>query len=124
QLYVIALAGGEAQRITTIPTGASGGKWFPDGKHVAFVGRIWTDVETWEDQGKRQKERRESKVSARVWDRAPVRYWSTFLDEREAHLYRVAVDGGEPVAITRGSGVKLLAQEGGSGAYDISPDGT
>jgi dipeptidyl aminopeptidase/acylaminoacyl peptidase len=124
QLYVIALAGGEAQRITTVPTGASGGKWFPDGDHVAFVGRIWTDVETWEDQGKRQKERRESKVSARVWDRAPVRYWSTFLDEREAHLYRVPVTGGEPVAITRGSGVKLLAQEGGGGAYDISPDGT
>lgn len=123
QLYVLDLAGGEARRITDVPTGASGARWFPDGKHVAFVGRIWTDVETWEDQGKRQTERKESKVSARAWDKAPIRYWSTWLDEREAHLYRVGIDGGEPVSITRGSGVKLMAQNGAAGAYDISPDG-
>jgi dipeptidyl aminopeptidase/acylaminoacyl peptidase len=123
QLYVIALAGGEAQRVTNVPTGASAGKWFPDGRHIAFVGRVWTDIDAWEDQGKRQTERKESKVTARAWDKAPIRYWSTWLDDREAHVYRVAVDGGEPVAITRGSGIKLLAQDGGTGAYDISPDG-
>ncbi len=122
QIYVIDLAGGEARRVTKLPTGASGAKWFPDGRHLAFIGRVWSDIETWEEQGKRQQERKDSKVSARVWDRAPVRHWASYLDDREAHLYRVAIDGGDPVAITRGSGVMLIGQ-GGAGAYDISPDG-
>ena len=119
QLYVIALGGGEATRVTRIPTGASKAQWFPDGQHVAFVGRVWTDIESWDDQGKRQKERKDSKVSARAWDKAPVRYWSSWLDEREAHVYRIPVAGGEPVAITRGSGIKLQSE----GSYAISPDG-
>lgn len=122
QIYVIDLRGGEASRVTNVPTGASGAKWFPTGRNLAFIGRVWTDVETWEDQGRRQQERKDSKVSARAWDRAPVRHWATWLDEREAHIYRVSVDGGEPVAITRGRGVRLVAQAG-AGGYDISPDG-
>jgi dipeptidyl aminopeptidase/acylaminoacyl peptidase len=123
QIYVIDLAGGEARRLTTVPTGASGAKWFPDGQSIAFVGRVWTDVEDWAGQGARQKERKESKDTARVWDKAPIRFWSSFLDEREAHLYRVPVAGGEPVGLTVGRGVKLIG-EGGAGAWDIAPDGS
>ena len=48
-----------------------------------------------------------------------MRYWSSWLDEREAHVYRIPVAGGEPVAITRGSGIKLQSE----GSYAISPDG-
>ena len=120
QLYVIAVDGGEAQRITSVPTGVSAGKWFPDGRQIAFVSSVWTDLETWDEQDKRLKERKESKVSARAWDKAPIRYWSSWLDEREPHLYRIGLDGGEPVAITRGRGVKLMGQ----GSYDIAPDGS
>ncbi len=122
QIYAIPLDGGEAQRLTSVPTGASAAKWFPDGQHVAFVSRIWTDLDTWDAQGKRQKERKDSKDTARAWNQAPVRYWATWLDDREAHLYRVALAGGEPVAITRGRGVKL-AGEAGAGSYAIAPDG-
>ena len=123
QLYVISLAGGEARRLTDLPPGASGAKWFPDGRQLAFVGRVWPDLETWDEQGERPQERRASKVSARAWDRAPIRYWATWLDEREAHLYRISVDGGDPIPLTPDSGVKLMGQ-GGAGSYDISPDGS
>ena len=123
QLYVISLDGGEARRLTELPTGASGARWFPDGRQLAFVGRVWPDLDSWDAQRERQQERRDSKVSARAWDRAPIRYWATWLDEREAHLYRISVDGGEPVPMTPDSGVKLMGQ-GGAGSYDISPDGS
>ncbi len=119
QLYVIALGGGEAVRLTRVPTGAGRAQWFPDGRQVAFVSRIWTDLDNWDAQAARQKERKESKVSAKAWDSAPIRYWDTWLDDREAHLYRVDANGGEPVAITRGRGVKLQNE----GSYAISPDG-
>lgn len=119
QLYVIALGGGEAVRLTRVPTGAGRAQWFPDGRQVAFVSRVWTDLDTWDAQAARQKERKESKVSAKAWNSAPIRYWDTWLDDREAHLYRIDANGGEPVAITRGRGIKLQNE----GSYAISPDG-
>ncbi len=119
QLYVIALGGGEAVRLTRVPTGAGRAQWFPDGRQVAFVSRVWTDLDTWDAQAARQKERKESKVSAKAWNSAPIRYWDTWLDDREAHLYRIDANGGEPVAISRGRGIKLQNE----GSYAISPDG-
>ncbi|WP_187265910.1 prolyl oligopeptidase family serine peptidase [Alkalisalibacterium limincola] len=123
QVYVISLDGGEARRVTSVPTGASAPKWFPDSRHVAFLSRVWADLDDWEAQGKRQKERSDAKTSAKTWDSAPVRHWDRWLDDRETHLYRVSVDGGEPEAITLPRGLALPAQDAGAGHYDIAPDG-
>ena len=35
QIYVIAIDGGEARRVTSVPTGAGALKWFPDGTKLA-----------------------------------------------------------------------------------------
>ena len=123
QIYVIAVDGGEARRVTNVPTGASVPRWFPDGRRIAFVTAIWPDLVRWEDQARRMKERAESKMTAKVWDRAPIAYWDHFLDDREPHLFAIDVDGGEPVAITRMSGFFLSKQEVDAFSYDISPDG-
>jgi dipeptidyl aminopeptidase/acylaminoacyl peptidase len=123
QLYVIPVDGGEARRVTNVPTGAGAPKWFPDGTKLAFVSPIWTDLVSWEDQGKRRKERAESKMSAKVWSRAPIAYWDRYLDDREPHLFSIALEGGEPQAISRLSGFYLPKQEYGQNSYDISPDG-
>jgi len=123
QIYVIAIDGGEARRVTDLPTGASAPKWFPDSKRIAFVSEIWLDLVKWEDQGKRMQERAESKMTARVWDRAPIAYWDHFLNDREPHLFSISLDGGEPLAISRLSGFYLSKQDYDSNSYDISPDG-
>jgi dipeptidyl aminopeptidase/acylaminoacyl peptidase len=123
QIYVIAIDGGEAMRVTSIPTGASIPKWTPDSRRLAFVSPIWMDLPRWEDQGKRMKERAESKMSGRVWDRAPIAYWDHLLDDRELHIFTVAVEGGEPVPVTRASGYSLpKAEDLDDFIYDISPD--
>jgi dipeptidyl aminopeptidase/acylaminoacyl peptidase len=124
QVYVIAVDGGEARRVTNIPTGVQVPKWFPDGRHIAFVSAIWTDLVRWEDQAARMQERQDSKMTARVWDHAPIAYWDHLLDDREAHLFSIDVNGGEPTAITRLSGYSLSKQEVDDSSYDISPDGT
>jgi dipeptidyl aminopeptidase/acylaminoacyl peptidase len=123
QVYVIPTAGGEARRVTKVPTGAGTPKWFPDSQRLAFISRVWPDLKTWEEQGKRQKERRDSKVSAKIWDRAGVRFWDRWLDDREAHVYTIAVAGGEPTPVTLGTGLQLSRGDTGSGSYDVAPDG-
>lgn len=124
QVYVIATDGGEARRVTNVPTGVDVPKWFPDSRRIAFVTSIWTDLVRWEDQGARMQERAEPKMTARVWDHAPIAYWDHLLDDREPHLFSIDVNGGEPVAITRLSGYALSQQDVDSYSYDISPDGT
>jgi dipeptidyl aminopeptidase/acylaminoacyl peptidase len=123
QIYVIAVDGGEALRVTNVPTGVSVPKWFPDSRRIAFVSSIWTDLAGWEAQGKRLKEREDSKMSAKVWDRAPIAYWDHLVDDREPHLFAIDRSGGEPLAITRYSGYSLSRQEYNGFSYDISPDG-
>jgi dipeptidyl aminopeptidase/acylaminoacyl peptidase len=123
QVYVIAVDGGEARRVTNVPTGAAVPKWFPDSKRIAFVSEIWTDLVRWEDQAARRKERAESKMTAKVWDKAPISYFDHYLDDREPHLFSIAIDGGETTAITRLSGYFLSKSEVDASSYDISPDG-
>ncbi|NBR17863.1 MAG: hypothetical protein EBT81_08310 [Gammaproteobacteria bacterium] len=70
------------------------------------------------------KERAESKMSAKVWDRAPIAYWDRFLEDREPHLFSIPRAGGELIAITRQSGFHLPKSEYSDSSYDISPDGS
>ena len=123
QIYVIAVDGGEARRVTNLPTGAAVPKWFPDSTRIAFVSEVWPDLVRWEDQAARKKERESSKMTARIWTKAPISYFDHYLDDREPHLFSIAVDGGEPAAITRQSGFHLSKQEYDASSYDISPDG-
>lgn len=124
QLYVIPVDGGEARRITNIPTGVIGPKWFPDSKRIAFLSQVWTDLKTWEEMGRRIKERAEPKMSAQVWTKPRISHWDHFLDERETHVFSVTIAGGDPTPLTPGSGFSLDVGEPDASAYDISPDGT
>src|SRR5690606_10238773 len=124
QLYVIPVDGGEARRVTNVPTGVIAPKWFPDSRRIAFLSQVWTDLDTWVEMDKRMTERSESKMTARVWEKAPVTYWDHFLDDRQTHIYSIDIDGGEPQPITRHCGVALDRAEPDANSYDISPDGT
>lgn len=123
QIYVIPVDGGEARRLTDVPTGADAPKWFPDSRRLAFVSAIWVDLVKWEDQLARVKDREESKMTAKVWDRAPIAYWDRYLDDREPHLFSIGLEGGEPQAITRLSGHHLSKADYSADSYDISVDG-
>ena len=124
QLYVMAVDGGEARRLTTLATGVQSPKWFPDGSRLAFVSRVFDDLPL-SEQGKRLEERAASKMTARVWDGAPVTAWDQYIDEREFHVFAVSAEGGEVQALTQPTKLELprSAVQGTDTLFAISPDG-
>jgi Tol biopolymer transport system component len=52
QLYVIAPDGGEARRVTSLSTGVSSVRWFPDGKRVVVISSVWPDLKDDKAQAK------------------------------------------------------------------------
>ena len=124
QLYVIPVGGGEARRVTNVPTGVMAPKWFPDSRRIAFLSQVFPDAKNWGDQKARVEKERDKKMTALVWDKAPISYWDHWLQARETHVYAVSVDGGDPQAITFGRAPSLDVAEPDVSSFDISPDGT
>ena len=123
QVYVIAPDGGEARRVTSIPTGAFGIKWFPDSRRIAFISLVWPDTKLG-GLGKRHKEFKERKVKAHVVETSSYRFWDDwFSDGRVLHVMSVAVEGGAVRDHFAGSPYSLERADAGANSYDISPDG-
>jgi dipeptidyl aminopeptidase/acylaminoacyl peptidase len=124
QVYVLPMGSpGEAEKITDIPTGASGLRYA--GEHVYFISNVWPG-QTFEEMATTIEEQSESKVSAHVWNHMPYSFWDHWLDEeRERHIYRVHVGNGAIEALTLGTGLQLpRGSMGGNGEYDVAPDGS
>src|SRR5439155_1069381 len=120
QLYVLSLAGGEAQQLTDLPKGASAAAWSPDGKTIAF-----TSSTTPDDLEKKKKEKTdEPKSDVRVIVQAEYRADDEgWVDPTEhSHIWTVA-------AAVPGSGEQPAeAHQVTTGTFDEnapqwSPDG-
>jgi dipeptidyl aminopeptidase/acylaminoacyl peptidase len=124
QIYLIAPDGGEARRLTSLPTGASGLRWFADSKRIAFISWVWPDLGTEAAQAKRKKERKEAKVKAHVTERSEYRFWDHWLaDGRVPHVFAADVGSGRARDLLARTGLALEPWEPSAEMYDISPDG-
>jgi len=77
QIYILPLQGGEAQRVTSVPSGTSNPQWRPDGKALLFES----------DYDPIAAERKTRKWNARVYETFPIRYWNAWLDEKTPHIF-------------------------------------
>lgn len=99
QLWLIDLAGGEAQQLTSIATDASNAIWSPDGKTIAFVSAVWPEFsdkpykESNELNKKRKEEREKSPIKAKVFTKLFFRHWDDYVDDKRQHLFVIAAPG-------------------------------
>jgi dipeptidyl aminopeptidase/acylaminoacyl peptidase len=87
QIYTLDVTGpGEAQRLTSISTGARLPQFSPHGEAILFVTTAYPDAADDDAQRKIAKERKEQKYKVRAYDYYPVRRWDRWLDDTHAHL--------------------------------------
>lgn len=120
QIYLLDLGGGEAQRITSLSTGASDPKLSPDGKQLLFVSRVYPGANDDTANKKIAAERKARKYNARVYESFPIRNWDRWLDDLQTHLFVQPLENGMPRDLL--AGTNLVAQKGFSGASTSGGD--
>lgn len=112
QVYVLPMNGGEAQRVTNAPAGASNPRWRPDGRALLYESEFDPIA----------SDRKARKWNARVYDTFPIRYWNAWLDEKKPHIFvqELAVDA-KPVDLLKGT--KLADLPGFAGQFNPTGGG-
>ncbi len=124
QVYLIAPDGGEARRITEIPTGAFGIKWFPDSRRIAFLSWVWPGEKGVKALAKRYKAWKDDKVKAHVVEHSAYRWWDRWItDGRVPHLFTVDIDSGAIRDLFAGTRHEITRADPTAHHYDIAPDG-
>jgi dipeptidyl aminopeptidase/acylaminoacyl peptidase len=114
QIYVLDITGGEAERATSLSTGASSPAWRPDGRALLFTSLVYPNAAN-DDANKRiAAERRDQKYKVRAYDSFPIRYWDRWLDDRQIHVFVQPLDG-DGRAVDLLAGTQLVQSPGYSG---------
>lgn len=122
QIWVIPVAGGEAERVTDEEVGVAQFRWSPDGKRLAYVVR-----DTPQDKAERDK-RKKDKFDAIVVDSGFIysHLWTITLDTKEKRrVTEGAFTVGDPQWSPDGRSVVYVSSKGGaqeSAFTDISDE--
>jgi dipeptidyl aminopeptidase/acylaminoacyl peptidase len=104
QIYILDLGGGEAKRVTNLPTGARSPQFRADGTAILFTSVV--------DPG--AQERRQQKYKVREYTSFPVRNWDRWLDDAQIHLFvQGLAEGAEAHDLL--AGTKLVEEPGYAG---------
>jgi len=94
QLFTIQpFAGGEAQQITKISTGANTAIWSFDGKKIAFVSSVFPEfselpfAEADKKNAEKDKAIEDSPVKAKTFTKLFYRHWDEYVGDKRQHLF-------------------------------------
>jgi dipeptidyl aminopeptidase/acylaminoacyl peptidase len=127
QIYWIALAGGEATRLTNLSTGADNELWSPDGRALAFISSVYPDCHDDACNSQRDAAKEKSKVKAHIFEKLLYRHWTEWSDGKRSHLFVTAATTDSTTAprdLTPGANYDVPPfNEGAPEAIAFSPDG-
>ena len=122
QIWTIAVDGGEAKKVSSISTEASGLVVSPDGKWFAFSSDVFPDCQSDDCNKQRLEALEKSKVKAKVFDHLPYRVWNQWKDGKRSHLLVMSSKGGAARDLTPGDYDTPPIDLGGNWDYAFSPD--
>jgi dipeptidyl aminopeptidase/acylaminoacyl peptidase len=112
QIYLLdADTAGDATRLTTLSGGADNIVWAPDGRSLAFTSEVYPDCRDEACNARRDKEREEGPVHARVYARLLFRHWTSWSEGKRSHPFVVSVDGGTPRDLLPGADYDVPPRE-------------
>lgn len=123
QIWQIPVKGGEAQKATSISTGASGLVLSRDGQWIGFSSEVFPDCDTDDCNKKRNEEIAKNRVKAKMFKSLPYRVWNYWKDGKRSHFFVQMTSGGAARDLTTGDFDTPPIDLGGYVDYDISPDG-
>lgn len=133
QIYILDLAGGEAQRVTSLSTGARAPKFRPDGNAISFTSVVFPGAADDEANKKAAKEEKDKKFKVRAYETFPIRAWDRWMEPKQPHLFIQTLDPGakakDVLAATKLVAAIGFAGTGGGGEGgetvrgEWSPDG-
>ncbi len=108
QIYILDLAGGEAQRVSSLSTGASSPQFSGEGKSISFVCSVFRTTNGEETSKKK-------KYNVRLYEGFPIRNWDKWIDpEKQVHLFvQPLAEGAKAKDVL--AGTRLVAAPGFSG---------
>jgi dipeptidyl aminopeptidase/acylaminoacyl peptidase len=133
QIYILDLAGGEAQRVTSVSTGARSPLFSPGGKAILFTSVVYPGAVDDDANRKIAKERKEQKYKVRTYESFPIRSWDRWLDDMQVHILMQRLEpGAKPhdllasTQLVKQPGFAGRTTEGSRDDLDAtwSPDGT
>lgn len=114
QIYVLNVdRAGEAQRVTSLSTGARTPQFSPDGQRLLFVSNLHPDALTDADSKRIADEQKNRKYNARAYTGFPIRNWDRWLDETRPRVFVQTI--GEAEARDLLAGTALLKNPGFDG---------
>ncbi|WP_435146725.1 S9 family peptidase [Halobaculum sp. P14] len=102
QLWLLPLAGGEAEQVTDVVGGVSNVEWSPDGSRIAFTQSVTDDDRDADRDLEVPDEYESEEPDPRVIDRTVYRSAEHYFDGKRSQVYVLDVDDGDVTRVTDG----------------------
>jgi dipeptidyl aminopeptidase/acylaminoacyl peptidase len=123
QVWTIPADGGEAKKITAIPTGVSSFVLSPDGRTIAVMSSVYPECADMTCNEKMLADAAGAAVKGRLVDHLLFRHWNSWRNGKWSHLFVTDFDGSSLVEVNKGRTDVPPIALGGDRDVDFSPDG-
>ncbi len=100
QVWKVALDGGDAQSVTSLPLDVGSFRLSHDGTRLALSMEVYPGTTPGETR-KRMDDDAAGKATGKIYDRLFFRHWDTWADGRRSHVFVVPLSGGDPIDVMK-----------------------
>ncbi|MGC9364262.1 MAG: prolyl oligopeptidase family serine peptidase [Fidelibacterota bacterium] len=102
QIWIQGLTDDKPVQLTKHYSGVAEFVWSPDGQKIAFASRVYPDCADQACTEKRDNQKADSAVQARVYDELLYRHWDSWCDHKRSHIFILDVQTGDFQDVTPG----------------------